>query len=152
MNINQLGIMTSEEFVVAAEQLMQDEEGRAQYDELYKKMIQEMSENEYNRTKIEDRHGMLKFDASASKNKFTMNRNKTARIFESFSGASHCRKSSYLNQRLRENRNRAMQISHGIAVQGTSSTLGLEARGQSQLMKELHECSIKNLQEKNDRT
>lgn len=36
--------------------------------------------------------------------------------------------------------NRAMHINHGMAIRGATNTLNLEARGKSQLLKELNEC------------
>lgn len=40
--------------------------------------------------------------------------------------------------------NRAMHINHGMAVRGATHAVNFEARGKSQLMKELNECGAWN--------
>ena len=47
---------------------------------------------------------------------------------------------SYLNKKLRNSMHRAYDINQAIVSRGMAGNLGLQARGQNQLMKEMNEC------------
>lgn len=80
-------------------------------------------ENEYNRTTIENRHGILK--NYHEKDRFNSNINQDPRILEAFDTSSHSKKESYLNKQLRDNINRTMCLTPTLAQRGATGMLGL---------------------------
>ena len=88
--------MSVEEFVETAEQIGDNPKSENAYRKIYEQIMKDKMENEYNRTKVEDRHGSLTSQKD-KKEAFTHNRLFTPRIFESFDAKSHHQRGSYLN-------------------------------------------------------
>lgn len=126
--MNQLANMSSEEFVAAAEACQLDQNSRSQYRKVFEQLV----------AKNREENGHITLGPAKTKKKEKGNR--TMRILETFDASTHLSKDSYVNRKLRENKNRAATINHGLTVRGVSDTLGMQAIGKSQLVKELNEC------------
>ena len=101
--------------------------------------MQDKMENEYNRTKIEDRRGVL--ENALRKEKFSLNVKENLRVIESLDGKTHVKRNSYVNTKIRDNINRASQVQKGMLERGAAGVAMLAIRGRNQLVKELDECS-----------
>ena len=97
--------MTAEELVALIEATGEDGKSSGAYRKIFERIMQDKMENEYNRTKVEDRRGVL--ENALRKEKFAMNVNGTVRLLESLDNGAHVKRGSYLNSKIRENRRRA---------------------------------------------
>lgn len=134
-----LACMTPDEFVDAAERLSGDAEGGRAYQKIFEQIMKDKRENEYNRTKVSDRRTASRVVKKQAG--FEHNVNRSPRIIEAAAGSMYRRPDSYMNKKLRANMTRAAAVSSSMAMRGVNNSLCLEVRGQSQLMKELHECT-----------
>lgn len=57
--MTQLNNMSVEEFVETAEHLAENTKNQDAYRKIFEQIMKDKMENEYNRTKVEDRHGVL---------------------------------------------------------------------------------------------
>lgn len=99
--MNQLSNLSASELVSLIENFESDTKNSAAFRKILERIMQDKMENEYNRTKIEDRRGVL--ENALKKEKFQMNVKGNLRIIETLDGASHVKRNSYVNQKLRDN-------------------------------------------------
>ena len=95
----QLDGMTVEEFVASAEQMAEDPVVSAKYQKILAQIAKD-EENEYNRTKVEDRYGSL--INSGRREQCHLNATRSPRIIETLDGQSF-KSDSYQSKKLRKN-------------------------------------------------
>lgn len=86
--------MSAEEFVETAEQMADDPAASTKYRKILAQIMRD-EENEYNRTKIQDRHGML--IQTNRKETCQLNKSRSPRILETLDGQSLVKRGNYLN-------------------------------------------------------
>lgn len=74
---------------------MEDPDSGGAYQKIFDKIMKDRMENEYNRTKIEDRRGVL--DDFRAKYKFNLNKSRGPRIVESFNSPGQSNRDNYVN-------------------------------------------------------
>ena len=101
--------------------------------------MKDKMENEYNRTKVQDRRNIL--ENALTKDKFNLNQTKAPRIIENLSNRANINRDSYLNKKIRANLMRASKLNPVLSKLGAGGVVSLQVRGKSQLIKELNECT-----------
>ena len=89
--------------------------------------MRDKRENEYNRTKVQDRRQQA--ETVKKTETFQMNFNQSPRIIETINGRIFQTHDSYLNQKMRANKNRLAAVSHCVTRRGINNSLCLEVRG-----------------------
>jgi hypothetical protein len=138
LTMNQVSAMQADELVETTERLVSDKQASRQYTKTFDQIIQESQENEVSWANLHSR--AKEIGMKGKREHFDLNRNQSPRIIQNIAGRANRSQNSYLNQKLRANMNRAMHVSHGVAVRGAHANIQLEVCGQSQLIKELKEC------------
>lgn len=121
--MNQISNFSPKQLIQATENLQDDPKSGNAYKKIFEQIMKDKKENEYNRTKVQDRRNVL--ENTLVKERFDLNQRRAPRIIDNMSNASVLSRDSYLNKKIRANISRARALNPVLSQLGCSGVVSL---------------------------